>query len=94
MVVDQNELDKIKDELRPNFKLKVYKVYSKSCYSGTSYVYAENAEEANRMIRNFRLEDAKNVSNSFGYSGVSEDDWTEEYTDEEKQIIPGIYYHG
>lgn len=52
---------------------KVYEIQSKKHYIGTSLVAANNAEEANKIIDEFKKRDKDNKDNSYGYEYVTED---------------------
>lgn len=58
-------------------KYKVYEINSENYYSGNSLIAARNAEEANKMIREFKNDDAENKMNSAGYQLVKESDCIE-----------------
>lgn len=77
-------------------KYKVYRITPRlECYRGESLVGADSAEEANRIIREFKRGDTKNYLDSGGYSEVSEFDCIEGIWAEEEGIVHmGIYYYG
>lgn len=87
-----------KQEIENEEKVKmynVYKIHSDSCYSGFSLVAAENSEEANQFIRDFKKYDTHNNSNSWGYSEVEESDKIENIFSAVKGIVLyGITYSG
>lgn len=69
---------------------KIYIIPSESGYIGESLVAASNAEEANKMITDFKKSDPYNRYDSFGYGYVTEDDTIEDAE------IPhsGFLHHG
>lgn len=74
---------------------KVYKVEPQMYYHGVSLVAADNAEEANVIIADFKREDTNNWNDSWGYCGVDESDAIEGLLSERKGIVLyGIYYYG
>lgn len=77
----------------------MYKVYkidpNQYCYSGVSFVAADNAEEANSFIANFKEEDEHNWDDSWGYSYVDENDVMDGLFAQGKGIVyHGIWYNG
>lgn len=73
----------------------VYKIDSTNHYSGISLVVAENAEEANLFIDDYKERDIDNIGDSRGYSYVEECDKLEGVFGESKGIIYyGIFYSG
>lgn len=76
---------------------KVYKVYtSLICYTGNSFIAADNAKEANGFIHKFKEQDEDNKADSWGYCDyISEDDVVEHmFSDIKGIIVYGIYYTG
>ena len=74
---------------------KVYKVEPQMHYHGMSLVAANNAEEANSIIADFKREDTNNWHDSWGYCEVDESDVIEGLLSERKGIVLyGIYYYG
>lgn len=74
---------------------KVYKVEPQMYYHGVSLVAADNAEEANVIIADFKRDDTNNWNDSWGYCGVDESDAIEGLLSERKGIVLyGIYYYG
>ena len=49
---------------------KVYKVEPQMFYHGMSLVAADNAEEANSIIADFKRDDTNNWNDSWGYCEV------------------------
>lgn len=94
MKTTPEELYKIKEEYQENFKNKIYRIMSKNHYTGEAFVYAENVNDANEQIENFKKNDLKNRDDSWGYMNVDDGDFTGELTDEQKQVTGGIYYTG
>lgn len=94
MKTTPEELHKIKAVYQSDFKNKIYMISSRAHYSGTAFVYAKNAEDANKQIDEFKAIDSSNKSDSWGYSHVDESDFTGELTDEPNQVTVGIYYSG
>lgn len=77
----------------------MYKVYESTPgsygYYGSALISAENAEEANEFIKEFKKNDENNTSDSLGYSYVKEYDNIEHLFSDVKGIIKyGIYYNG
>lgn len=77
----------------------MYKVYEINtcygCYDGVSFVAADNAEEANLFIENYRHIDTNNYGDSWGYDNVEEDNVIDGLFSEEKGIVYyGIHYRG
>ena len=74
---------------------KVYKVEPQMYYHGTSLVAANNVEEANSIIADFKKNDTNNCNDSWGYCEVDESDVIEGLLSERKGIVLyGIYYYG
>ena len=75
---------------------KVYRVYPRGrAYTGFSIVAAESAEDANKIIQDFRDSDKHNYRDSYAYSDVYESDLIEELSSNCKGIIhEGFYYRG
>lgn len=74
---------------------KVYKVNSKTYYKGLSLVAANNADDANRIIKRFQEEDPSNKYDSWGYEIVTELDVIDDVFSERYGIVlAGIYYYG
>ena len=74
---------------------KVYKVEPQMHYHGMSLVAANNAEEANSIIADFKRDDTNNWNASWGYCEVDENDAIEGLLSERKGIVLyGIYYYG
>ena len=74
---------------------KVYKIEPKMHYHGLSLVAANNAEEANLIITEFKIDDTNNWNDSWGYCEVDESDAIEGVLSERKGIVLyGIYYYG
>lgn len=91
--------DDSKDITAEDTKIEQYKVYkiwsAESCYVGYSLVAAKSAEEANKIIQDFRDSDDHNACDSYAYSDVSEDDVIEELISTCSGIIlQGFYYTG
>lgn len=73
---------------------KVYAVPSRRDYAGYSFVAANSAEEANRMIEAFKESDSSNFYDSYGYGSVDEEDAIDSlHADHDGFIFHGIYYH-
>ena len=73
---------------------KVYRIYSKMDYMGCSLIAATTAEEANKMIEDFKKSDPRNLRDSYGYDYVDENDVIEDlYSDRIGFILHGIDYH-
>jgi hypothetical protein len=77
-------------------KYKVYYIVPRlECYRGQSLVGASSAEEANRIIEEFKRSDPHNYLDSGGYSKVSELHCLDGIWAEGEGIIHmGIYYYG
>ena len=74
---------------------KVYKVEPQMYYHGMSLVAANNAEEANVIIADFKKNDTNNWCDSWGYCEVDESDVIEGVLSEHKGIVLyDIYYYG
>lgn len=75
---------------------KVYRVYPRDCaYAGYSLVAAKSAEEANKVIQDFRDSDKHNDCDSYAYSDVSDVDLEEDlFSIREGIILQGFYYTG
>lgn len=73
----------------------VYAVAPKACYRGLSFVAAENADEANKIIAEKMDEDIYNDRDMWGYGKVTEADIVENVHSKLKGIsYYGIYYQG
>lgn len=77
-------------------KCKVYHITpAQECYRGESLVGASSAEEANRIIKEFKRGDPHNYLDSGGYSKVSECNCLDGIWAEGEGIIyMGICYYG
>lgn len=53
---------------------KIYVIPHESCYIGESLIAAPSAEEANKMISDWKKSDLYNQYDSFGYGYVDEND--------------------
>lgn len=74
-------------------KYNVYVIDSDCFYHGKSLVAAENAEEANKIIKNFKDQDKDNTFDSWGYCFIDEDDIISDVYSERKGIVMyGISY--
>ena len=82
-------------EIMENEKYNVYEINCTQYYNGYALVAAENVNEANNFIEQFKKGDSDNYCNSTGYSYVDETDVLEDVYSERKGIIKyGIYYSG
>lgn len=77
-------------------KYNVYEIWPEiHCYHGRALVAAENADEANKIIEEFKKSDRDNLMDSRGYSTVDEDDRVQDLFSCRKGIITyGIRYGG
>lgn len=75
---------------------KVYEINTRlSCYVGVSFVAADNAEEANLFIDDFKERDTNNYGDSGGYDSVEEGNVIDGLFAQDKGIVYyGIYYRG
>lgn len=74
-------------------KYNVYEIPSRYYYGGISLVAAENAEEANAIIKDFKNNDINNLDDSKGYEYISEAYKLDDIYAEKKGILyKGIYY--
>ena len=75
---------------------KVYRVYPCDCaYVGHSLVAAKSAEDANRIIQDFKDSDKGNDRDSYAYGDVSESNLIEDLiSTREGIILEGFYYTG
>lgn len=75
---------------------KVYQVYPCDCaYVGYSLVAAKSAEDANRIIQDFKDSDKSNDRDSYAYGNVSESNLIEDLiSTREGIILEGFYYTG
>lgn len=75
---------------------KVYEINTRlSCYGGVSFVAADNAEEANSFVDNFKKIDTNNYGDSWGYDSVEEGNVIDGLFAQDKGIVYyGIYYRG
>ena len=75
---------------------KVYPVYPCDCaYVGHSLVAAKSAEDANRIIQDFKDSDKGNDRDSYAYGDVSESNLIEDLiSTREGIILEGFYYTG
>lgn len=72
---------------------KVYVVYSKSGYIGTSLIAAKDAESANEMIVAFKEQDRRNLMDALGYDFVDESDCVEDtFATHDGFLFHGINY--
>mgnify|MGYP006981388353 FL=1 len=73
----------------------VYVIYSASCYDGVSFVAAENAKEANKFIQERINNDPANITDSWGYCFVDEDDMLDDvFATRKGFVFSGIHYRG
>lgn len=78
-----------------NEKYNVYEINCTRLYNGYALVAAEDANEANNFIEQFKKEDSDNYCDSNGYCYVGKGDVIEDLYSERKGIIKyGIYYSG
>lgn len=73
----------------------VYVIHSAGCYDGVSFVAAENAKEANKFIQDRIKNDSANITDSWGYCLVDEDDMLDDvFATEKGFVFSGIHYRG